>query len=101
MLRVLIRAHLYPRIPLFTRWCQQLPKDTLPEDVPFKEEPSKRFKMEGCRFVQVSPDTVKIVTTPLPRAMRLELERGTKDLQGRKKKKKLKRQKRKAINNDN
>ena len=57
--------------------------------------------MEGCRFVQVSPDTVKVVTAPIPRVVRLEQERGFKVLEGRKKKKKLKRRKKKLINNNN
>lgn len=41
---------------------------------------SDRFKLHGCRFVPISRGRWRVVTGPIPRRFRLEIERGKKEL---------------------
>ena len=41
---------------------------------------SDRFKLKGCRFVPINRGRWRVVSGPLPRRFRLELERGKKEL---------------------
>ena len=41
---------------------------------------SKRFKLPGCRFVPTTKDTLRVVTSRIPRRFYRERERGKKEL---------------------
>ena len=47
---------------------------------PYRIRQSKRFKLEGCRFVYITQGTLRVVTSKIPRRFYRERTRGKKEL---------------------